>query len=182
MVQVCLCGLGPIETTLAEVRGSLRVLPTREGRVGAGSLANGPSRDHTPIFGMPRAPLHTSPLCPHRRKEEWMGWSLKLFCPSQALTGHKVAGIPQQKTACGNHIRAVLSPLLEHWGRHSSWERWEALPLQIPLCEARAKPKPLCWVSKWGSGGGAGASQISGIHAFNQTPRRHFLPQTKCEV
>lgn len=110
--------------------------------------------------------------------------SLKLLCPSQALTGHKVTSISQQRTACGNHIRAVLSPLLE-LGLEKALQLGEvgnAAPFANPSAEAKAKAKPLCWVSKWGSGAVQEESQISGIHAFNQTPRRHFLPQTKCEV
>lgn len=43
LVQVRLCGLGPIETMLAEIQDSLRVLPTIEGRLGEGRLAGSQS-------------------------------------------------------------------------------------------------------------------------------------------
>lgn len=129
-------------------------------------------------------PLHTSPPCPHRRKEEWMGQCLKLLCPSQALTGHKVTGISQQRTACGNHIRAVLSPLLE-LGLGKALQLGEVgnSPFANPSL-LRPKPRPSVCVGFPSGGPGAvqEESQISGIHAFKQTPRRHFLPQTKCEV
>lgn len=185
MVQVCLRGLGPTETTLAEVQGSLRALPTIEGRLGEGSLASSQSRDPTPIFGMPRAPA--PPHLPTLRKEEWMGQSLKLLPPSQALTGHKVTGISQQRTACLRkpHQGSVKSPLGTWTGEGTAAGRVRSFPsANPPLLRPRpiAKAEPLCWVSKWGSGAVQEESQISGIHAFNQTLRRHFLPQTKCEV
>lgn len=113
-----------------------------------------------------------------------MGQCLKLLCPSQALTGHKVTGISQQRTACRNHIRAVLSPLLE-LGLGKALQLGEVgnSPFANPSL-LRPKPRPSLCVGFPSGGPGAvqEESQISGIHAFKQTPRRHFLPQTKCEV
>lgn len=162
MVQVCLRGSGPTETTLAEVQGSLRALPTIEGRLGEGSLASSQSRDPTPIFGrLGPLPLHTSPPYPCGRKEEWMGRSLKLLSPSQALTGHKVTGISQQRTACLRkpHQGSVKSPLGTWTGEDTAAGRVRSSPSANPsLLRPRpiAKAKPLCWISKWGSGGGPG--------------------------
>lgn len=153
-------------------------------------MARSQSRDPAPVFGMPRAPASPHlPTLPHRRKEEWIGRSLKLLCPSQALTGRKVTGISQQRNhfrACGNHIRAVLSLLLElGLGQALQLGEVGSSPFANPFL-LRPKPRPSLCVGFPSGGPGAGAvreeSQISGVHAFNQTPRRHFLPQTKCEV
>lgn len=171
LVQVRLCGLGPTETTLAEIQDSLRVLPTTEGRWGRrhwpaakeGVRGGGTLLPSLGCLG----PLPLTLLHPTLIEGRVDGMSLRHLCPSQALTGHKVTGISQQRAACGNHIRAALSPLLElGLGKALQLGELGSSPFanrKSLSAEAKAKAKSMCWVSK---GRGERRGRAGGVSDF----------------
>lgn len=103
-------------------------------------------------------PLHTSPPCPHRRKGgvDGMEPQTSLSVPGPYRTqGHK--HLPAENSLRKPHQGSVKSPLGTWTGEGTPAGRGGKRSLCKSLStEAKAKAKPLCWVSKWGSGGGAG--------------------------